>query len=112
MIIQRCLSMSAGTAAGMFPVSYSRNWRGAALVTSFHAGASLPPTLKSHRAGQLSPSPTSRQARTAISSPIASQDYVENRDPQLERAVAEALRLIEERPALEPKPGERPRLGR
>jgi tricorn protease len=43
---------------------------------------------------------------------IAPQDYVNNRDPQLERAVAEALRLIDEHPALEPKPGERPRLGR
>jgi len=43
---------------------------------------------------------------------IAPQDYANNRDPQLERSIAEALRLIEERPALEPKPGERPRLGR
>ena len=32
--------------------------------------------------------------------------------PQLERAIAEALRLIEERPFLEPKPGERPQRGR
>jgi len=43
---------------------------------------------------------------------IAPQDYVNNRDPQLERAIAEALRLIDEHPALEPKPGERPRLGK
>ena len=43
---------------------------------------------------------------------IAPQDYVNNRDSQLERAIAEALRMMEERPALEPKPGERPRLGR
>ena len=27
-------------------------------------------------------------------------------------AIAEALKMIEERPALEPKPGERPYLGR
>lgn len=42
----------------------------------------------------------------------APQDYVNKRDPQLERAIAEALRLIKEHPALEPKPGERPRRGR
>jgi len=41
---------------------------------------------------------------------IAPQDYVNNVDPQLERAIAEALRMIEERPGLEPNPGERPRL--
>src|SRR5713101_8440839 len=40
---------------------------------------------------------------------IAPQDYVNNFDPQLDRAIAEALRLIQERPALEPKPEERPR---
>lgn len=43
---------------------------------------------------------------------IAPQDYVNELDPQLERAIAEALRLIEEYPALEPKPEERPRRGR
>lgn len=43
---------------------------------------------------------------------ITPQDYVNSADPQLQRAIDEALRLIEERPALEPKPGERPRLGR
>jgi tricorn protease len=43
---------------------------------------------------------------------IAPQDFASQSDPQLERAIAEALRLIEERPSLEPKPGERPRLGR
>ena len=40
------------------------------------------------------------------------QDYVKKLDPQLERAIAEALRLIDEYPALEPKPEERPRRGR
>src|SRR5450755_1196053 len=43
---------------------------------------------------------------------IAPQDYNNHADPQLQRALAEALRLIEEYPTLEPKPGERPRLGR
>ena len=43
---------------------------------------------------------------------IAPQDYVHGVDPQLDRAIAEALRLIEEVPALEPKPGERPRRSR
>ncbi len=43
---------------------------------------------------------------------IAPQDYVNGVDPQLERAIAEALRLIEECPTLEPQPGERPRRGR
>jgi tricorn protease len=43
---------------------------------------------------------------------IAPQDYVNNVDPQLDRAIAEALRMIEEIPALEPKPEERPRRGR
>lgn len=43
---------------------------------------------------------------------VAPQDYTSNTDPQLQRALAEALRLIEEYPVLEPKPGERPRLGR
>src|SRR5579859_4431759 len=43
---------------------------------------------------------------------VAPQDYVNNVDPQLDRAIAEALRLIEERPALEAKPEERPRKAR
>ncbi|GCE05899.1 S41 family peptidase [Dictyobacter aurantiacus] len=43
---------------------------------------------------------------------IAPQDFVREVDPQLERALAEALRLADEYPTLEPKPGERPRLGR
>ncbi|GLV59096.1 tricorn protease [Dictyobacter sp. S3.2.2.5] len=43
---------------------------------------------------------------------IAPQDFVREADPQLERALAEALRLADEYPTLEPKPGERPRLGR
>jgi tricorn protease len=43
---------------------------------------------------------------------IAPQDYVHAFDPQLERAIAEALRLADECPTLEPKPGERPHRGR
>ena len=43
---------------------------------------------------------------------IAPQDFANQTDPQLERAIAEALRLLEQTPALEPKPGERPYLGR
>jgi tricorn protease len=43
---------------------------------------------------------------------IAPQDYVNGIDPQLDRAIAEALRMIEETPTLEPEPGERPRKGR
>jgi len=39
---------------------------------------------------------------------IAPQDFAHDIDPQLDRAIAEALRMIEERPALEPKPEERP----
>ncbi len=36
------------------------------------------------------------------------QDYARNADPQLERALAEALRLVEERPSQTPEPGPRP----
>ncbi|GHO44997.1 hypothetical protein KSX_31600 [Ktedonospora formicarum] len=43
---------------------------------------------------------------------IAPQDYVRHEDPQLERAVKEALRLVKEVETLEPEPGERPRLSR
>jgi len=43
---------------------------------------------------------------------IAPQDFMSHEDPQLQKAIAEALRLIETQPTLEPKPGERPRLGR
>jgi tricorn protease len=43
---------------------------------------------------------------------IAPQDFARGDDPQLSRAIAECLRLIEEHPTLEPDPGERPRLGR
>ncbi len=43
---------------------------------------------------------------------IAPQDYTKGIDPQLERALTEALRLVEESPSLDPRPGERPRLGR
>lgn len=39
---------------------------------------------------------------------IAPHDYKNNTDPQLERAIQEALRRIEECPSLEPKPRERP----
>ncbi|HLQ10914.1 MAG TPA: PDZ domain-containing protein, partial [Ktedonobacteraceae bacterium] len=40
---------------------------------------------------------------------IAPQDFARGDDPQLDRAIAEALRMIEEKPALEPQPEERPR---
>jgi tricorn protease len=43
---------------------------------------------------------------------VAPQDYAHNVDPQLDRAIAEVLLLIEVGPTLEPKPGERPYLGR
>lgn len=43
---------------------------------------------------------------------IAPQDFANDVDPQLERAIAEAMRLIEERPALEPRPEARPRRAR
>jgi tricorn protease len=43
---------------------------------------------------------------------IAPQDFVQGIDSQLDRALAEALRLAEELPVLEPRPGERPKLGR
>ncbi len=41
----------------------------------------------------------------------APQDYARGVDPQLERGIAEALRLIAERPAPTPQPGARPRRG-
>jgi tricorn protease len=40
---------------------------------------------------------------------ISPQDYAHNVDPQLQRAIEEALHQIEVRPALEPEPEERPR---
>lgn len=43
---------------------------------------------------------------------IAPQDYVRGADPQLERAVEEALKQLKYGRYLEPKPGERPNLGR
>ena len=43
---------------------------------------------------------------------IAPQDYASGADPQLERAVVEALNQLENLGYLEPKPGERPGLGR
>jgi tricorn protease len=43
---------------------------------------------------------------------ITPQDYVNKSDPQLERAIVEALRIAETYPVLEPKPGERPKRGR
>ncbi len=43
---------------------------------------------------------------------IAPQDFANKVDPQLDRAIVEALRLSEEYPTLEPKAGDRPRLGR
>ncbi len=43
---------------------------------------------------------------------IAPQDYANEIDPQLDRAITETLRMIEERPYLEPTPGEKPRRGR
>jgi tricorn protease len=36
------------------------------------------------------------------------QDFAAGRDPQLERGIAEALRLIAERPPAKPVPGPRP----
>lgn len=43
---------------------------------------------------------------------ITPQDYLQGADPQLVRAVEEALRQLEDVGYLEPNPGERPRLGR
>lgn len=43
---------------------------------------------------------------------ITPQDYVNQQDPQLERAVAECLKLIESYPPGLPEPGERPRTAR
>jgi tricorn protease len=43
---------------------------------------------------------------------ISPQDYVNKKDPQLERAVEECLKLIESYPFLKPEPGERPYRGR
>jgi tricorn protease len=43
---------------------------------------------------------------------IAPQDFVNNIDPQLDRAITEVLRLIEDMPTFEPKPGEKPRKAR
>ena len=43
---------------------------------------------------------------------ITPQDYGHNQDPQLERAVAEALKQLEIGDYLRPEPGERPYLGR
>ena len=43
---------------------------------------------------------------------IAPQDFAAASDPQLERAIAEALRLIAEVPVLEPRPGDKPHRGR
>ncbi|HEU5375053.1 MAG TPA: PDZ domain-containing protein [Ktedonobacteraceae bacterium] len=40
---------------------------------------------------------------------IEPQDYVNQRDPQLERAVEECLKLVESYPTLQPEPEERPR---
>ncbi|HVB73779.1 MAG TPA: S41 family peptidase [Ktedonobacteraceae bacterium] len=40
---------------------------------------------------------------------IAPQDFARGDDPQLDRAIAEALRMIEEKPTLAPEPEERPR---
>src|SRR5947199_8314967 len=37
---------------------------------------------------------------------IAPQDFAHNVAPQLDRAIAEALRMLEERPAPDPKPAE------
>jgi tricorn protease len=42
----------------------------------------------------------------------APQDYARGDDPQLTRGIAEALRLLEERPPATPEPKERPHLGR
>ena len=39
---------------------------------------------------------------------VAPQDYATGRDPQLDRAIAEVLRLLEERPPAVPAFGERP----
>ena len=39
------------------------------------------------------------------------QAYVAGQDPQLERAIAEAVKLVEERPAPTPTPGPRPERG-
>jgi tricorn protease len=43
---------------------------------------------------------------------IAPQDYVAGRDPQLERGISEALRLLEDNPTALPDFGPKPRLGK
>jgi tricorn protease len=39
---------------------------------------------------------------------MAPQDYTQDRDPQLERAIVECLKLVETSPKDVPEPGERP----
>lgn len=43
---------------------------------------------------------------------IAPQDYVNGRDPQLERAIEEGLKQLQTYPVLRPEPGERPKTAR
>jgi tricorn protease len=49
-------------------------------------------------------------AQPDIDVDITPNDYMNNRDPQLDRAIAEALRIIDEYPTVEPRPTERPNL--
>jgi tricorn protease len=43
---------------------------------------------------------------------VAPQDYLNGRDPQLERGISEALRILEETPARLPDFGPKPRRGK
>lgn len=43
---------------------------------------------------------------------ITPQDYINNRDPQLERAIEECMKLLETYPVLRPEPGARPKTAR
>jgi tricorn protease len=96
------------------PLVGKRTWGGVVGIFSYHRmvdGTTTSQPAMAHWFPDIQWSLENTGAIPDIEVDISPDDYMNNSDPQLDRAIAEALRLIEANPTLEPQPGERPHLG-
>ncbi|HCI78762.1 MAG TPA: peptidase, partial [Ktedonobacter sp.] len=99
---------------GLGPLIGKRTWGGVVGIFSHHRmvdGTTTSQPAMAHWFPDIGWSLENTGAIPDIEVDISPDDYMKNSDPQLDRAIAEALRLLETYPTLEPRPGERPHLG-
>lgn len=99
---------------GLGPLIGKRTWGGVVGIFGRHHlvdGTTTAQPALAHWFPDIGWSLENRGALPDIEVDISPDDYMNHRDPQLDTAIVEALRLVEEVPVLEPRPGERPHLG-